>query len=702
MMRGVVNRLLLLLVFGACLAATWQSRAQARYRSLIYQEPRWFTFHLAEVSTGVYAQGDYQESTFRGSDTSVKYDREFVGPTIGLNANGSIYHPNLIQYAVLSDGAFGYARDTFQSGGVTTTRQEWDYLGSFAGTLEFLPGKPYRAGAYVNYDHTYRDNDFFSRVTVDSWRYGGRVSWTSGPWVLSGAYAHRDENSSSPYPVTQITQVTETINGTNVTHSVTNRSTLDQFIESHDDTATINLRHQRERGATSLGYNLEQYTRSDLGRLGEGTDHNVTLGDSERWGDREQHHFNASAGYTHRDTTFEKSDELTANTDLSLEHTRTLSSYYAFAFDRFETGNFDTDNYSGSASVTHQLYESLTSSLTARASDTENSDPIFTGYVRRYGAGISEAYTKRLSDTARLRLSNSLFVDHSDQSNSGRVDNEHHSILDVPGGENGAGRQSFFLDLPQVLQNTILITDQSRLVQYLPGFDYEVLPPLGTRTIVHWLRPPGPGTPTTVVVHYETAPTAPGSYETLSDSFMARLDLWQNLWGIYGRVSLSRNNAPAELRIEDFLTYAVGTDVTWRWLRAGVEYAVYDSTTSEFSSVQAFESAVFRPDAASLFSLDLIQSWYNYKTVHRQEQDYRFISRYRRTLTGHLGITAEGGFDVRRGEGANQLLATVRPAISYVEGRLSVEAGYEYNYENFLDNEERQKHRLFLRLRRTF
>ena len=57
---------------------------------------------------------------------------------------------------------------------------------------------------------------------------------------------------------------------------------------------------------------------------------------------------------------------------------------------------------------------------------------------------------------------------------------------------------------------------------------------------------------------------------------------------------------------------------------------------------------------------------------------------------------------MRRGQGVDELLATVRPGIEYSIGKLSIKAEYDYEYNLFQANEERQKHMFFIRAKRVF
>jgi hypothetical protein len=676
--------------------------AQARYAPR-YEEPQWVTFHLSQVDAGAYSEGTFDQTRFNNSDQTVTHEHLFVGPSIGLSGNGSIYHPNLLTYYLDGEGAFGYSRDSFGSTAApSSARQGFDALGHFSFTADLLSGKPYHASAFANYDHTFRDNDFFTRTTVDSWRYGGRASWQiDRAWSVFADYVHRDEDSTSPFPVTQTVLVTNVIGGTNVITSRTNHFTSDQITSTHDDTVTFGARNERTSGGSSLTYTFDRYTRADAGAIGQGNDHSLTLGDGERFGAQEKYKLNSSASFLHRDALFESSDELIADENFSAEHRPNLSSFYDFNYDQFHTDEFDSQTYNGQASLRHQLYDSLTSTLIFRGSDFSTSDPNNSTDTLRYGGGFGEFYTKRLTDEHRVRISNSLFIDHTDQAVETSalisIRNERHNFS-----EGGAPAGSFFLGLLNVVASGIVITDENDTQPpFLENFDYRVVVN-GSRTLIERLPGSRIGAAQIVLVDYDAAPTPSGSYNTLSEFFELRFELWKNLLGIYGRINLSLNDAPIELRVQDVHAYTVGTDLNWRWLRAGAEYQIYDSTESNYRSTRLFQSFLFRPDEASTLGLDFSETWIDYLDANRSEEQYQFITRYHRALSRHLALDADAGVSVRRGNGVDQTLATVRPSLKYVIGKTTIDAGFDYEYELFLNSEQRQKEMFFLRLKRYF
>jgi len=640
--------------------------AQARYRMI--EEPQWLKLQVTRVSGGLYMEGERQHSQF-ANGASADYNRLFVGPLIGLDLAGSIYHPNLCRLAFNSEGALGWEKE-FVDSTTSETRDKFQYLGNLNASAFLLANKPYHGTLFGNYSHTFRDYDFFNRVTVDAWRYGAGLTYQHEPFTFNAAYAHRDEDvSDQAAPST-----------------------------SHEDTVGFEAAHAREQGGTALTYSFNRYSRTDFGASSVGDDQVIALGDNERFGERQQFTWNNSVSYSLRETDVEDSQQLSARTDFNAQHRDNLSSHYEFNFDRYELPDFVSDNMFGGASLHHQLYESLGSTMSFNAANYETEGSGSSGYTRRFGGGLAENYTKRLGKEHRMRLSASVNLDHVETEGINRIENEPHNFSQP----NGAPPGSVFLDQPNVLHSTIVVTDANdSQPPYVLGVDYDVFRN-GSLTLIQRITGSRIPAGATFLVDYRTIPTPGGEYETLTEYYEARFDLWNYLWGLYFRYTKSSNNAPPELLVQDLTIYTVGTDFNWRWFRAGAEGQYYNSTESEYRSLSFFQSVFFTLDASSSISASFNESWVDYIDADRNEQNYRFTSRYQRSFTSRLGFDIEGGVAVRRGEGVDQTLATVRPNFQYRIGHTTINAGYDFEYEMYLDSEERTKHLLFVKIERRF
>ncbi len=183
---------------------------------------------------------------------------------MGLNGQGSIYHPNLLTYTLTTDGAFGWSHDQY-GGSASGSTDEFLYLGTASFDMGLLTGKPYNGGAFLNYDHTYRDNDFFTRILVETLRYGGRANWEEGPWALRTYYSHRNEDYTSRY------RTTDLINGVTTEAQTKTRTEEDNLSPSAQATNGIAAKPR----LTTLTTNTPALTS---GVTGNGTDQNVDLG----------------------------------------------------------------------------------------------------------------------------------------------------------------------------------------------------------------------------------------------------------------------------------------------------------------------------------------------------------------------------------------------------------------------------------------
>jgi hypothetical protein len=645
---------------------TWaQVGSRARYLQVI--EPKWLRLQITDVEAGAYAEGVFEETTYKNSGQTVRYERFFVAPTLGLSASGSVYHPNLLQFALTGEGAYGWSEQRTESLTTTTSFKEWQYYGRFHGNLELFPRKPLRGSLSANYGRSYREYDFFSRATVDSLNYGGQVLYTRPMLALLAKYERTEEEV---FDVSVPSQ-------------------------SHQDLASFDARHDRQRGSTGLNYTYNQYTSSDDRSEATTVDHTVALTEAARFGRQEQVQLTSGASYTHRDSDLERTDQISANANVRAAHRHDLSSAYDLLYDRFVSADLTSDSVAGTVGLSHQLYKSLTSGLTVAAADSESSADSGSGYSRRYGGAWSETYTKRLGATHWLRLDNTLAVDHVEEQVTGRVVNERHTFPVPPNIE------SFILNLANVSALSIVLTDASGLPRYVAGIDYELLPS-GSRTEIR--RIPGGTIPagSTVLVDYEAEPTPAGGYEQYTEACGFRLSFWNNFWGLYGRLRLNRNNAEENLRVQEVTSYTLGTDCNWRWGSAGAEFVQYESDDTAYRSVRLFESFSFRPEDVSSLGVDFSQAYTEYYDTGRDEQNYRGTARYRRSVARDLLLHVAAGVEYRHGTSVDQTRAVFRPELRYRIGRSSIQFAYNYEYNLYLDNEERNKHQLTLTIKRDF
>jgi hypothetical protein len=631
------------------------------------QEPQWLSLNFIGGSLGVYSEGQYEKSIYNGAG-SENYSHLFIGPELGLNFDGSIYHPNLAQFTLSSDGALGQGWDN-SSGSKTS---DFEYLGNALASFDLLGNKPYATTASASMTHTYTEYNFFSQTTVDTYRYGFQTGYREGSSPFNLSYWHTEEDNSG----------------------LNNNFNLDQ------DTLSFDISKQRDAGSSRFFYGLNDFSQTGMGVQSTGIDQVWGVSDNETLGRRKNMNLNSDASYSLLDSPGDSGDNINANVDLNIDHTPSLWSGYGVGYGQSTYSGDTSDNYYGNASLRHQLYQSLTSSLNFSGQNSSSSGSGGSSDSTSYSASLGEDYTKHLSTWGRLKINAGAGYSYSEVSQSGSaipINDQSYSFT-------GIGVQVPLLE-PNVNPSSIIIyKDTSHTFLYPEAGNYAVTQngQITYITLVAGTLIPL-NTPVYISYTYSASGTGSGSYDTRNEVLQVRMDLWGGLLGLYGRVNAIQNSGTAGLVLNNLTSYAVGADTTWHFLRAGAEYDVYDSSLSTYDSARLYQNLSFRPSPVSQLSFGFAESWTTYSGNNASEQQmYSFINRYHRTLSRNWGFDIEDGVSQQSGGGTDQTLVTVRPGLEFAKGQFSLRIGYDFEYSRYLSAETRYYQTFFLRAKRSF
>ena len=636
---------------------------------ILAQETRWLTLWPSEIFTRVEVEAERESRTPANSGQSTTIERLFVAPTLGAELKGAAYHPNLFFFDLRGEGGYGWQDLKSTSGSFSSSTTDETFLQRYDITAIFLRSKPYAVTFDADKIHTFRDLDFFHRVTVDSQSYGGKAGYTAGPVPFTVAAKHLEEE--------QLDQAF--------------RSTLDQ------NTLEFQARNERrqKRSSTDLFYNYGDYERrtSDV-FTDNGTYHYATLYDVEHWGEGDRAILNSTVTYNEVDSTNLPSQDFSIAESLLLQHGRNLQSFYDYNFNTSSSGPVDSLSNYGRAGLRHQLFESLNSTLDAHVGSVTTEGLGGSQDQFRYGVGLNEVYTKRLGSWGRLTIADSARFDREDRDVNGvslTIINEAHTLQN----------DETLLNQPNVT-SVISVADATNVANvYVLNVDYRINP-IGS--LVQIQRIPGHIPNDNIVVTYNFAlgpGQGKGSFDTFADQFSVRLDLFKGLLAFYSRLNWIENYGGEQFVLEDLFSTQSGAEVAWRWIRAGGEYETHDSTFITYNSINTYQSFTFTPTDASTLTLDLRQRWTRYPVENRRITDYAFTTRYHLRITRHLYYLLEGGVRWEEGDGTDQRQAVARSELDFQAGKLKVLLGYEYNNDD-IRNDLRDKHFVYLRAKRTF
>ncbi len=630
--------------------------------------PEWFRLCLTHSSFDLDVEGERNTLSAPGSTGETVRERLYLAPTLDLGLKGSVYHPNLLEYTLDAKGGYVWETVTTTTSGTKQTVDQNSVLQSYLFNVHVLDGKPYAGTFFAAKDHTFRDYDFFNRVTVDVERYGGNLGWSQGPVPMTLSFAHLNETDTGlAFPTTR-----------------------------DENTLYFQAYNQRQReNHTQLTYSLDDFVRMENGSVtDQGQTHFVTLTDTEHWGDHDRLHLDSRIALNDLATQASPERDFTDNEHLSWEHTSTLRSFYDYSFDNVSAPEVDSYTHVARAALRHQLYESLTSTFDVHGQLTDASGGGNSQDISRVGLGLEESYVKKLGSWGRLSIGDSAYIDHTDQQTTGAavvIVREPHTLTDGV---------ITLLNQPNVMVGTIQVTDNAGSTTYAELLDYVVVS-VGARTEIQ--RVPGGFIPSggAVAVSYQAVSQPSATYQTASELLQVRLDLFSGLVGLYGRLNVVQNYGGESLLLQNLVDKVAGVDVSWKWLRSGAEYEGFNSSLAPYTQERLFQSCMFEPSAGSTLSLDLAESWAHFPQNDTRQANYSFISRYRERLTPWLAVNLEGGIRRTRGAGFDQDLATARAGVDFGLGKLTVKAGYEYQAEDFL-GEHRGRNFIYLRAKRAF
>lgn len=646
----------------AFLAVVVPGRAQR------FDQPQWLKLRITGGSLNFDAEAE-QQTTAQPGGAEFTSRRLYLSPTIGLEGAGSIYHPELFQFNFGAEPGYTWQQSSTTPGSTLTQDsviQNYHFNG------KFLELKPYMTTAFISQTHGFSEYDFFNSAVVDVQTYGVSTGWREGPVPV--LFDFRDTHQDSQGFSQRI---------------INDQRTLD--LRAHNDRAGANY--------TDFDYRYGEFdntTGTSLSSSSYSTaNHYLNLSDVEHFGGQRQNSLFSRLNFNEVDSVFNSSRNFNGSSLLHLQHTSSLGSDYGYAFSWYDNDFTETEQHALRASLTHQLYESLSSSIGVRGQFYDQSSADDSKLDSQSGGVTgSEAYSKRLGSWGHLFLSANASYDLWDQTSSGAsvlIANEPQQLV------SGIPKA---LNQPRV-QSIVSVTDTNNL-PLREGLDYSVNRSLDPWTIELITSSPNIRSGDTVLVTYDVAPNPTGGYSTLYDQFLARLDFFHGLLSIYGSIGFVENftNAPGFV-LEDYTETQAGGSFDWRGLHLAANYYIRDSSLNSYTSKSLIESYSHPAFSGSTISLNLAQSWIDYPDLHEQTSYYSFIGRFFWQPTPHLTWDVEGGLESNRGNGLDQDRATARTHLDWRMGKLSWRIFYEYG-DQLINGETRTRHLIQLSFRRVF
>ncbi len=617
---------------------------------------------------------EYESDVYTSGGTTEKTVRYYVSPTAGIEWANYIRDPRLLNYSLLFEP--GYIWQESGSPGKMSQTDELALDGQF--TANLLDTKPYATSVNYLRSEDQIKYDFFNSATVDTESWGASSGFHDGPVPVTLSFQQSDVNSMEP--------------GQN---SDTGQTTVN--LEAHND--------RPGDDSTQLTYQFGEFNRqTDIAGFSYSDDsnyHHASLMDVEHY---QKSTLRSSLLFDEIDSGNSlSSSDLNGVVDYNIQHTPHLSSDYNYALNWYDGDGSQSTQNTASASVHHQLYDSLTSSLELQGSSLNNDSSGST--LDTYSGQLtgSEQYSKRLGGWGHLSISETASYTLTDQEANGSqnvIANESHTVPN-----NGL----IILDQPLDLSIST-VTDSTGTLILQPGLDYTV-----NTSTDPWQIQINSGGPnhiapgSTVLVTYTIHTNPSGSYSVFVNDSEVRVSFWGDKADVFALYNLTDNQSSSPgFLFQNENEFQAGTDFNWKGLSLSGSYiddtsTLYDNQT--YNLGQSYSRAL---SPRSRAGINLSEQWSAYSFNNgiggNQNQNstfYNAMLNFEWHPIQGLSWNAEAGVQKTTGSVMNEDLLAARTYLTWRAGKLEVHLGYEHENQNYT-TERMKRDYAFFRIRRNF
>jgi hypothetical protein len=396
-------------------------------------------FRVERTDGELYFESRYENQLRERTRGEIDEDEWRLIEGIRYGGEGWVLHPAILSY----HGGMGveFGQDFFRPQGSDGTDRDRLRL-NYDLRADVLPERAAPLFFGVSQTHTEVDVPLLPTRDIDAFRFGAGINFRElalGSFEIPSQLEFRHED-------------TDTTGG-----RFTTQRTLDE-LRLRMNNATQNSRSRLDYDIGSLenssGGVARSADRQNLRVLSDRYFSNGTLGSRLMFTDNNDTRDVTSIGLAET---------------LILRHRRSLTSNYNYAFNHLDSDGSNQDSHHGGAGITHQLFQSLTSSASANGSYSD----LELGRIWSAQGTLGFNYTKAIPfGRFGLRLSPTYaYQDEDTEAGIQTILGESHVIPTT---------FVFSLDRPFVLDGTIVVRDASGLIEFIEGIDYEVFAVGGT------------------------------------------------------------------------------------------------------------------------------------------------------------------------------------------------------------------------------
>ena len=517
-------------------------------------ETRLLSLDLFSAETELRYETENREQTSKQDGSTTRYSTTRFHELLDLGFRGYLYHPRLLEFS----GKVGFNIEQSQTSISTPGEQRsetWNGASPrYSITGAVLPQHPVSLSFGLDRNQSTVSSGVGDLAVVDTQSERANLHIKTNPFPIDLYYNHT-------------------------------RFRQDQlgFGESRDDettTAGLTINHYSERSTSRL--NFERSERAEnITHVSDASNRyavtqqvqSLSLSNHLRFGGSGMSSLSSQADYRDEAGSY-PSTRLSLGEQLHLAHSDSLASNYQARYARDTIAGRQSDLVAGQASLVHQLYKSLTTTMEVHGSQQsfETSSRDVTG------GSIALAYRKRIP-RGTLLLDLGAGQDLTEEQGQGGVRavvDESHVLTDGT---------TVFLDNPDVTASTAVVRNAANQLCFL-DVDYRLIPQgryTEIRRVFSSILIPDGGT---VLVNYSYQAGAPMAFTTRNTHWRAQVDLFDRL-SLYTGVRTTRGNLVSGTdagRLQDLRDTLYGASFTWGPAKLRGEHEIYDSNLTPYTS----------------------------------------------------------------------------------------------------------------------
>ena len=643
----------------AVMAALTSAGAALAQPVMVSEPPRPLTVEIVRPTLSMEVEDTRIRSTRSGARAPSEDDTFDWTPALGLQFDGSVYHPKLLQFDIETEN--GFTRGTRHLDDGIDPVQDSDRhftLQRYRANATLLRDKPDPVTFFGSKNREERTYDEFNRLDVDTETYGVSTRGIGAYWNWNLRIAHNAEQVAS----------------------------LDRPSNYRDDSVSLNAAYRRDRGETVLRYDDQTFWRQDGGVPAyDGVQRILYVMDEASYSTNRDDHLRSSFNLSNLSETQMDSRSLTVREDWRHQQRVNVWDGVSYQYDLRERDGAQDDLHNGEVYLEHRADLGLDSRADLQGEHERSQSETMT----RVGPGITESFTRPIGAFDRLNINLAGRWDHIARSSPGSavtVIGEHVRLDDS---------RPVFLALPSVRRQTVVVSGDNGARRFIEGFDYRVV---SRGSMTELQRVFGGTIPngSTVLVDYIADAGTSDSLDLLTRRAAIEYDFYDRLLFLYGEQRAAQSLGGESSTYQTYRDSVLGVKNRWSWLELGVEHVDHATDTFGYDGVNYYAD-LFWDGRYTSCKFHAGQSSLDYRDQAGTLDTRSYTATLGWTPGNNLTVQGFAGKHLERTLDGDRDLITLEGRLIYRLQRLAIDGTYRFEDESSLQ-ETYERHYFFVRI----